>query len=130
MSTPNEKTELSPTPWLKSKGKIYKNLIVIGLAWMFLFTAFQSMSNLQSSLNSDAGLGTASLSTIYVSLVVSCLFVPPAMIQRMGLKWSIVFSQCTYVLYIAANMYPKWYILLPAAVILGIGAGPLWTGKT
>jgi hypothetical protein len=26
------------TPWLKSKFQIMKNLIVIGLAWIFLFT--------------------------------------------------------------------------------------------
>ena len=36
--------------WLKSKFKIYKNLIVIGIAWIFQFTAYQSMANLQSSL--------------------------------------------------------------------------------
>jgi hypothetical protein len=26
------------TPWLKSKFEIMKNLIVLGLAWIFLFT--------------------------------------------------------------------------------------------
>lgn len=118
------------TPWLKSKFKIYKNLIVIGIAWIFLFTAFQSMANLQSSLNTDEGLGVASLSTIYVSLVISCLFIPPPMINRLGLKWTIVISQCTYTLYIAANMYPRWYTLMPAAVVIGVGAAPLWTSKS
>ena len=44
--------------WLRSKFKIYKNLLVIGFAWIFQFTAYQSMAILQSSLNSDAGLGT------------------------------------------------------------------------
>ena len=117
------------TPWLKSKFHIIKNLIVIGFAWILLFTAFQSMQNLQSSLNSDEGLGTASLSTIYVSLVVSCLFVPPTLIKKLGLKWTIVISQCTYTLYLAANMYPKWYLLLPSAIILGFGAASLWTAK-
>jgi hypothetical protein len=71
-------------------------------------------------------MGTASLSAIYVSLVISCLFVPPALIKKLGLKWTIVLSQCTYTLYLAANMYPKWYILIPTAVILGFGAAPLW----
>jgi hypothetical protein len=99
--------------WLTSKWKILKNLIVIGMAWMFLFTAYQSMANLQSSLNSDEGLGTASLSTIYITLVVSCLFIPPVMIKNIGLKWTIVISQVCYLLFIAANMYPKWYILIP-----------------
>ncbi len=45
------------------------------------------------------------------------------------MKWTIVFSQFTYLLYITANIYPKWYFLLPTAAIVGIGAGPLWTAK-
>jgi hypothetical protein len=40
---------------------------------------------LQSSLNSSKGLGTASLSTIYATLVFSCLFIPPIMIKSK--KW-------------------------------------------
>ena len=127
MST-DEETEMA-TSWTRSKEKILKNLFVIGLAWIFLFTAFQAMANLQSSLNSDEGLGTASLSTIYVTLVVSCVFLPPLVCEKLGLKWAIVASQCMYLLYIAANVYPKYYTLLPSAVLLGIGAGPLWTAK-
>jgi len=38
-------------------------------------------------------------------------------------------SQFAYLLFIAANIYPKWYFLLPSAAIVGIGAGPLWTAK-
>lgn len=115
--------------WLRSKEQIYKNLIIISLAWLLQFTAFQSMANLQSSLNSDEGLGTASLSTIYLALVISCLLVPPIMIEKLGLKLTIISSQFTYLLFIAANMYPRWHVLIPAAVLLGIGAAPLWTAK-
>jgi hypothetical protein len=111
--------ETGETKWLKSKWLIIKNLMVISFAWVFLFTAYQSIANLQSSLNSDQGLGTASLSSIYVTLVVSCLFLPPIMIKNLGLKWTIAISQFAYLLFIAANMYPKWYILMPAAIILG-----------
>lgn len=75
------------------KSKIKKNLFVIGLAWIFLFTAFQSMANLQSSLNTDKGLGTASLSTIYLTLVISSMFLPPLLIDKFGTKWTIVLCQ-------------------------------------
>ena len=119
----------SSSSWTRSKEQIKKNLFIIGLAWIFLFTAFQAMANLQSSLNSDDGLGTASLSTIYITLVISCAFLPPLVIDRLGLKWSIVASQFMYLLYLAANIYPKYYTLLPSAVVVGIGAGPLWTAK-
>lgn len=101
-------------PWLQSKYKILKNQIVIGLAWIFQFTAYQSIANLQSSLNSSEGLGTASLSTIYVALVLSSLFLPPIMIRKLGLKWTIVVSQATYTLFIASNIYPSWYTSIPS----------------
>ena len=71
------------------------------------------MANLQSSLNSDQGLGTASLAVIYITIIISCLFLPPVMIKNIGLKWTIVISMACYLLFIAANMYPKWYILIP-----------------
>jgi hypothetical protein len=53
-------SDLENNVWLNSKTRIIKNLLVIGIAWIFLFTAFQAVASLQSSLNSDQGLGTAS----------------------------------------------------------------------
>lgn len=125
----NANDAISELNWTSSGYHIHKNLFVIGLAWLLLFTAFQSMANLQSSLNSDAGIGTLSLSTIYVTLVVSCFFLPPIMISNLGIKNTIVTSQFAYLIFIAANTYPKWYTLIPSAVLLGIFAGPLWTAK-
>jgi hypothetical protein len=98
---------------------VYKNLLITGLAWIFLFTAYTSMSNLQSSLNQVDGLGTASLSAIYVALIVSCLFLPTILISKLGVKWTIFFSILAYVLFILANIYPQYYTLLPSAIILG-----------
>lgn len=115
--------------WTMSQGAIMRNLLVISLAWVVLFTAFSSMANLQSSLNANAGLGTLSLSTIYVTLVTSCLFVPPLMVKRCGIKRTIMICQCGYLFYIAANVWPEWFLLLPAAALVGISAGPLWTAK-
>lgn len=115
--------------WIRNPRLIKKNLFILGLAWVFLFTAFQSMANLQSSLNSENGLGTKSLSIIYITLVTSCFFVPPFMIKKLGLKTSILASQLAYLLYISANVYPTWYFLFPTAALVGIFAGPLWTAK-
>jgi hypothetical protein len=103
----------------KKKREIIKNLLVVGLSWIFLFTAYSSMANLQSSLNSDGGLGTISLSTIYVSLILSCIFIPTVLIQHLGIKWTIFCSQITYILFIAANIYPRYFTLIPSAIILG-----------
>ena len=114
----SSKIEQQNQSWITSKWRINKNLVVIGLSWMCLFTAFQSIANLQSSLNSQAGVGTASLSAIYITLVLSCLFLPSLMIKNLGLKWTIVLSQICYLMYIAANMLPRWYILIPGKILL------------
>ena len=103
----------------KTKRIIFKNLFIIGFSWILLFTAFQSISNLQSSLNGDSGLGTVSLSTIYVSLILGSIFLPTTLIQHLGVKYTIFFCQCTYIMFMVANIYPRYYTLLPSAVILG-----------
>eukprot|EP00794_Sanderia_malayensis_P014408 gene14408-15909_t len=113
----------------KEKRKIAKNIAVISCAFMFLFTAFQSLSNLQSSLNKDEGLGLASLCVIYAALIISCMFVPPLMINRLGCKWTVAMAMSCYVLYTAANYYSSWYTLIPASIILGFAAAPLWSAK-
>ncbi len=101
------------------KRKILKNLVIVSCAFMFLFTAFQSLQNLQSSLNKDDGLGLVSLSVIYGALIVSCMFMPPLLINKLGLKWTISFSMSFYVLYTMANFYSRWYTLIPASILLG-----------
>jgi hypothetical protein len=103
----------------RAKRMVYKNLFIIGFAWIFLFTAYQSIANLQSSLNTVNGLGTASLSTIYISLILSCIFLPTFLIKKLTVKWTIFFSQLSYILFIAANIYPQYYTLIPTAIILG-----------
>ncbi|KAH6944143.1 hypothetical protein HPB50_002048 [Hyalomma asiaticum] len=111
------------------KKSVLRNLLVVSMSFLLLFTAYQSMQNLQSSLNPEAGLGTASLATIYVALVLSCMFVPTYMIRRLGLKYTMVASVVMYMLYFVANMEPSWYTLLPASLLLGMGGAPLWTSK-
>ncbi|XP_067651790.1 protein unc-93 homolog A-like isoform X1 [Haliotis asinina] len=112
-----------------TKMKVIKNLLVVSIGFLFLFTAFQSMSNLQTSLNMKSGVGSGSLSILYGALVVSCLFVPPFLIAHLGCKWTIPLSMLGYILYMCANFYPVWGTMAPAAVILGLGAAPLWSAK-
>ena len=103
----------------KEKRKITKNIYVISFGFLFLFTAFQSLQNLQSSLNPDEGLGLASLCVIYAALILSCIFVPPFVIGRLGCKWTLVLSMTGYVLYTVSNYYARWGTLIPASIIIG-----------
>lgn len=46
---------MTPEQKRKEKFQIIKNVIIISGGFLFLFTAFQSLQNLQSSLNADKG---------------------------------------------------------------------------
>ena len=114
-----EKPDPAKAARQKEKRVITKNVIVISFGFLFLFTAFQSLQNLQSSLNPDEGLGLASLCVIYASLILSCMFVPPFLIGRLGCKWTLVLAMTGYVLYTVANYHASWYTLMPASILLG-----------
>lgn len=111
------------------KWRILKNVAAVSAAFMVQFTAFQGTANLQSSINAADGLGTVSLSSIYAALVVSCIFVPTFLIKRLTVKWTLCLSMMCYAPYIGAQFYPAFYTLVPAGVIAGLGAAPMWTSK-
>ena len=75
------------------------------------------------------GLGTSSQAVLYSALVLSCMFVPSIMIEKLTVKWALVVSVSCYSTYIASQFYPEFYTLLPTAVILGLGAAPMWSAK-
>lgn len=113
----------------RTPANIIKNVVIVSFGFLLLFTAFQSVSNLQSSINSEQGLGTFSMATIYIALVLSCMFVPTFMIRRLGLKVTLFVSMAMYTPYFAANFYPTWATLIPSTIVQGLGGAPLWTAK-
>lgn len=123
--SPKGKVKLSRS----EKWRILKNVAAVSLAFMVQFTAFQGTANLQSSINAKEGLGTVSLSAIYAALVVSCIFVPTFLIKRLTVKWTLCLSLLCYAPYIASQFYPRFYTLVPAGVLLGLGAAPMWAAK-
>ena len=57
------------------------------------------------------------------------MFVPSFMIKKLTVKWTMVVSIFCYSTYIAAQFYPEFYTLIPGAIILGLGAAPMWSAK-
>ncbi|XP_066997581.2 UNC93-like protein [Anabrus simplex] len=119
----NKRQQFKPA----EKWRIMRNIVVISTAFMVHFTAFQGAANLQSSINDQ--LGTASLATIYVALILSNVFLPVVMIRWLGCKWAVAVSFIAYMPYIAAQFHVELYTLIPAALFVGFGGGPLWCGK-
>jgi hypothetical protein len=74
-------------------------------------------------------LGPYSLATLYAALVISSMFLPTLLIQKFTAKWTLVFSMLGYGLYIGAQFYPRFATLIPAAIVLGFCAAPLWSAK-
>ena len=122
---PHQKTDPVPI----GKTKILKNVLVVSIGFMFLFTSFQSLSNLQSTLNKDDGLGTGGLSVVYGALVVSCMLFPSFVIAHLGCKWTVALSMWCYIVYMALNFYAVWETIIPASIIVGLGAATLWSAK-
>ncbi|XP_059617664.1 UNC93-like protein [Phlebotomus argentipes] len=111
------------------KWQILKDIVTISVAFMMHFTAFQGVGNLQSSINAENGLGVTSLSAIYAALIISCIFIPTLMIRKLTAKWTLCVSMLCYVPYIAFQFYPRFYTLVPAGILLGLGAAPMWAAK-
>ncbi|GIY05250.1 protein unc-93 homolog A [Caerostris extrusa] len=125
----NISSSMLPNSPIMSRIRILKNLIILCLGFFLLFTSYQSLANLQSTLNIEGDIGIVSQSVIYVSLIISSLLLPKLIIRKLGCKWTLVLSTLTYTPYIAANFYPSMSTLVPTAVLIGLGAAPLWSAK-
>ncbi|KAK2161859.1 hypothetical protein LSH36_108g01118 [Paralvinella palmiformis] len=104
----------------------FKNLIVLSISFMFVFMAYMSLRNLQSSLYKKGGLGLLALSSIYASLFIGCIFTT-TIVQHLRPKRTIVLCMFSLLLYVAANFYPSYYTLIPACTITGFCLSNLWT---
>ncbi|XP_035681661.1 protein unc-93 homolog A-like [Branchiostoma floridae] len=128
-NTPSASTDGAAHQWTSTK-RIWKNLLVLAVVFLVNFTAFRALQNLQSTLNSEAGLGVVSFSCVYASMVLSCLYAP-FFIHKVGsCKWTVVTCLLGHALYTSSNFYPSWYTLVPSSVLLGASSGPLWTAQS
>ncbi|XP_002737722.1 protein unc-93 homolog A-like [Saccoglossus kowalevskii] len=119
----------TPHPFTRSESRrCWKNLLALSISFTFVFTSFNALQNLESSINESAGLGVTSLSIIYGCFILSCL-VAPNVVTRLGTKRTIFYSMLFYTMYTASNLFSSFYTLIPAAACLGLAAGTLWTSQ-
>merc|ERR1712223_1169550 len=123
------RTTLTEEERKREKRIIYKNVLLISFSFLLLFVAFESMAKLQSSINVVDNLGTWSSTSVYISLILSCMFMPSILIKYLKVKWTLVVCIFCYSTYMAAQFYPQFYTLIPTAFILGLGAAPMWSAK-
>ena len=112
----------------KLKNAYIKNLIVLSIGFMLTYTAFFSLRNLQSSINHDGGLGLFSMSAMYVTFVIGCVFAT-SVVYKCRPKHAIVISMLGMLVYIVAQFYPTMYTLIPSAALLGFAMAVMWTAQ-
>lgn len=111
----------------KAKHKIIYNLIMISLAFLFLFTGLHGLQNLQTSVNGQ--LGADALCVLYASLAISSLFVPNFIVNRLGSKITLITSFSVLIVYMFANFVPQYYSLLPASMLAGVASSCMWAAN-
>uniref|UniRef100_A0A8C3JU27 UNC93-like protein MFSD11 n=1 Tax=Calidris pygmaea TaxID=425635 RepID=A0A8C3JU27_9CHAR len=110
------------------------NIIILGVSFMFIFTAFQTCGNIVQTVitnlnNTDFhGSGYTSMSIIYGVFSASNL-ISPSVVAIVGPQLSMFVSGIFYSLYIAVFIQPATWAFYTASVFIGIAAAVLWTAQ-
>ncbi|XP_027349883.1 UNC93-like protein 3 isoform X2 [Abrus precatorius] len=103
-----------------------RDVHILSLAFLLVFLAYGAAQNLQSTLNTD--LGTTSLGILYLSFMFFSV-VASLVVRVLGSKKALLIGTTGYMLYVAANLKPNWYTLVPASLFLGFCASIIWVGQ-
>ncbi|XP_058267541.1 UNC93-like protein MFSD11 [Hemibagrus wyckioides] len=119
---------------MRPETKSLLNIIVLGLGFMLMFTAFQTCGNIEQtvikSFNSTEfhGSGYTSMAIIYGVFSASNL-IAPSVVAVIGPQLSLFFSGLIYSGYIAMFIHPFTWSFYTASVLVGIAAAVLWTAQ-
>ncbi|KAF5750955.1 UNC93-like protein 3 isoform X1 [Tripterygium wilfordii] len=103
-----------------------RDIHILCCAFLLIFLAYGAAQNLQSTVNSD--LGTTSLGILYTSFTFFSL-VASMVVRVLGSKKALVLGTTGYWLFVAANLKPKWYTMVPASLYMGFAASIIWVGQ-
>lgn len=116
--------------------KLY-NIVLLGLSFMLLFTAFQTCSMVETIVLESAakdsngtfdGKGYTSLAIIYAVFAPSN-WIAPSVVAAFTAKWSLIAGASLYCVYIALFLKPMTVTLYLTSALVGIGAAVLWTAQ-
>ncbi|XP_020349027.1 UNC93-like protein MFSD11 isoform X1 [Oncorhynchus kisutch] len=113
--------------------RIY-NVVILGLGFLFIFTAFTTCGNIEQtivkSLDNDTftGSGYHSLGIIYGIFSFSNLLAP-TVVAIIGPQFTMFFSGILYSGYVAVFITPSTWSFYFTSVLIGIGAAMLWTAQ-
>ncbi|XP_025415301.1 UNC93-like protein MFSD11 [Sipha flava] len=112
------------------------NVSVLGLGFMFVFTSFQTVSNVEKTVlkgiekenPSFTGDGYTSLCIIYGVFAVFN-WLAPAIINVIGSRKSIYLGSICYVAFLTPFIWPSTILLYTMSAVIGFGTSIIWTGQ-
>ena len=123
-------SEEPPVAVKSNRSSAKRNILILSVSILFIFTAFQALQSLQSSLNATGGKGVACLAVLYGFMCISSLLLAPVLLGILRPKWTLAICFVCHCLFTASNFYPQWYSLIPACALLGAASGPLWAAES
>lgn len=107
------------------EGRNSRNLLILSLSMTLLHTAVYGLRNLQSSLNTESGLGVYSLAAIFAAFMLSSL-VSPFIVKRFPAKRCLCLATFGHLPYLMANYYPTFPSLILSSALMGFSNAVLW----
>ncbi|XP_031396132.1 UNC93-like protein 3 [Punica granatum] len=105
-----------------------RDVHILSCGFLLIFLAYGAAQNLESSVNTTGNLGTISLGILYVSFTIFSLGAS-LVVRALGSKNAVLLGTSGYWLFIAANLRPSWYTMIPASLYLGFAASIIWVGE-
>lgn len=113
---------------IQSPRKHTRDIHILSSAFLLIFLAYGAAQNLETSLNTEDDLGTISLGILYLSFTFFSLVASPV-VRALGSKNALLLGTTGYWLFIAANLKPTWYTMVPASLYMGFAASIIWVGQ-
>ncbi|XP_010872920.1 UNC93-like protein MFSD11 [Esox lucius] len=110
------------------------NVIILGLGFLFIFTAFTTCGNIEQSIVKSLDNGTFTGSGYHSLGIIYGIFsfanvLAPAVVTIIGPQFSMFLSGILYSGYIAVFINPSTWSFYLSSVLIGIGAAMLWTAQ-
>ncbi|XP_027176197.1 UNC93-like protein 3 [Coffea eugenioides] len=105
-----------------------RDVHILSWAFLLIFLAYGAAQNLESTINTEGDLGTISLGILYLSFTFFSV-IASVVVGNLGSKNTLILGTTGYWLFIAANLKPTWYTMVPASLYLGFTASIIWVAQ-
>ncbi|GFS18816.1 Unc-93-like protein A [Elysia marginata] len=100
----------------------WRTCIALCSGFIFSYSAFEAIQNLQSSLNAEGHLGELSLSVMYASVLIGALL-GPVIAKLVSHKGILCLGFLGHIFYTCTNFLPTFATLIPASAVQGVASG-------